>query len=128
VWWTFYILHLYLEQNKVLYSHQYGFRWNHSSTHALIHATELIREACDSGKYASTVYLDLRKAFDTVNHEILFKKLKHYGIGGIENNWFKSFLQGRTQSTKISSYFSSLLTVFYGVPQGSVLGPLLFII
>ena len=74
------------------------------------------------------VYLDLQNAFDTINHEILLSKLKHYGIKGTSYNWLKSFLCERTQYTLIKEKESSLKTVSHGVPQGSVLGLLLFIL
>ena len=74
------------------------------------------------------MFLDLQKAFDTVNHDILLKKLNHYGIRGIANNWFCSFLSGRMQFTSINKSQSGKRELKYGVPQGSVLGPLLFIL
>ena len=90
--------------------------------------TDQIKEACDLGLYACGVYLDLKKAFDTVNHEILLSKLNHYGIRGIANDWLKSFLVNRAQYTNINGSNSNPEKVLYGVPQGSLLGPLLFII
>ena len=119
-------LYFYLEANHILYEHQYGFRLNHSTTHALIATTEEIRHACDNGEYACITYLDLKKAFDTVNHHILLEKMKHYGIKGTENDWFRSYLTERRQYTTIENDCSTLQEIFYGVPQGSVLGPLLF--
>ena len=85
-------------------------------------------KACDQGLFASGVYLDLKKAFDTVNHNILLSKLHHYGIRGKANDWFKSFLVNRNQYTSINNTNSTSEKVMYGVPQGSVLGPLLFVI
>ena len=121
-------LNSFLEQNKIFHPSQFGFRDNHSTTHALIEMTDQIKEACDRGLYACGVYLDLKKAFDTVNHKILLSKLNHYGIRGIANDWFKSFLVNRTQYTNINGSNSNPEKVMHGVPQGSVLGPLLFII
>ena len=121
-------LYFYLEKNSILYKHQYGFRLNHSTTHALIATTEEIRNACDNGKYACIAYLDLKKAFDTVNHNVLLEKMSHYGIKGITSNWFRSYLVERNQYTTIGDYHSTLQEIYYGVPQGSVLGPLLFIL
>ena len=74
------------------------------------------------------IYLDLQKAFDTVNHSVLLKKLENYGIRGMVLNWFKSYLNNRKQYTSLLTYImSDLESVKYGVPQGSVLGPLLFL-
>ena len=100
---------------------------SHSTTHALIEITEKIKQACDSGQYACGVFLDLQKAFDTVNHDILLRKLNYYGIRGITNNWFHSYLQDRMQFTSVNGYKSNMKQLKYGVQQGSVLGPLLFI-
>ena len=85
-------------------------------------------KTCDQDLFACGVYLDLKKAFDTVNHNILFSKLHHYGIRGKANDWFKSFLVNRNQYTSINNTNSTSEKVMCGVPQGSVLGPLLFII
>ena len=88
-------LFCFLDQNEILYNNQYGFRNNHSATHALIDITEKIKNALDSKYYACSVFIDLEKTFDTVNHTILPEKLKYYGVRGITNNWFKYFLQDR---------------------------------
>ena len=82
-----------LNKFGILYEKQFGFRNNHSTTHALLEITEKIKQACDTGQFACRVFLDLQKAFDTVNHTILLKKLTHYGIRGIANKWFQSFLE-----------------------------------
>ena len=119
---------MFLEQNNALYDFQFGCRNNHSTNHALIEITERIKNACDKNLCVCGVYLDLQKAFDTVNHEIFLKKLEYYGIKGTSYNWFQSFLCGRMQFTQIKDSESSLKTISHGVPQGSVLGPLLFII
>ena len=76
----------FLNANEILYERQFGFRHNHSTTHALSAITEKIRQACDSGNFACGVFLDLKKAFHTMNHEILLKKLEYYGIKGITNS------------------------------------------
>ena len=121
-------LYLYLENNNIFYKYQFGFRANHSTNHALTEITEQIRNACDKGLYTCGVCLDLQKAFDTVNQNILLAKLKHYGIKGTSFDWFKSFICDRVQYTSIDLKESSTKIVSHGVPQGSVLGPLLFII
>ena len=90
-------LHSFLEQNNIFYPSQFGFRDKHSTTHVLIEITDQIKEASDHGLYTCGVYLDLKKAFDTVNHKILLSKLHHYRIWTIANDWFKSSLVKRTQ-------------------------------
>ena len=121
-------LNSFLESNSLFYEQQFGFRNNHSTNHALIQITEKIRQALDKNEYACGTFIDLQKAFDTVNHEILLKKLEHYGIRGIPNNWFRSFLTDRYQFTTVNSQSSTKSKISHGVPQGSVLGPLLFLI
>ena len=80
------------------------------------------------GKVTGAIFLDLKKAFDTVNHGLLLNKLKKFGIRGTELNWFKSYLSNRMQSVKVGSSLSNLKSIDIGIPQGSILGPLLFII
>ena len=121
-------LYLFLEEKEILYKQQFGFRNNHSTTHALLSITEEICEACDNGYYTCGVFLDLKKAFETVNHKILLDKLNYYGIRGKNNDWFKSFLNERLQFTTINTLNSTTKLVTHGVPQDSVLGPVLFII
>ena len=121
-------LYGFLEFNNFLYTNQFGFRNLHSANHALITITEKIRKATDNGKITCGVFLDLQKAFDTVDHEILLSKLEHYGIRGVPLKWFKTFLTQRHQYVSIKNSISETLTNDHGVPQGSVLGPLLFLI
>ena len=121
-------LYMFLESNNILYNQQFGFRKNNSTTYALIQITERIKGSIDNGKFGCGLFIDLRKAFDTVNHEILLLKLEHYGIRGILLDWFKSYLSNRKQYAYINGISSSFKDISCGVPQGSVLGPLLFLL
>ena len=123
-------LSVFLSINSILCEKQFGFQNQHSTNHALIETTEKIKQGCDSGKFAFTfwVFLDFQKAFDTVNHDILLKKLEHYGIRDKSNKWLRSFLEGRKQHTTINKTRSSDKLISIGVPQGSILGPILFIL
>ena len=121
-------LYTFLEESNSFYPYQFGFRPNHSTNSALIEITEQIRKACDKGLFACGVYLDLKKAFDTVNHNILLTKLEHYGIKGNADYWLRSFLTDRKQYTSVTGKDSNSQEITHGVLQGSVLGPLLFII
>ncbi|MDP6304220.1 MAG: reverse transcriptase domain-containing protein, partial [Candidatus Nitrosopelagicus sp.] len=87
-----------------------------------------IAQKLDEGEVPFTIFIDLSKAFDTLDHTILLRKLQYYGIRGTALTWFKSYLTGRTQSVKFNDVISDPLTLQTGVPQGSVLGPLLFLI
>ena len=86
-----------------------------------------ITKSLDNGEFAVTLFLDLSKAFDTVNHFILLSKLSHYRIVGTENLWFKSYLQQRRQIVYVNGVFSDIQAIKLGVPQGSVVGPILFL-
>jgi len=118
----------YLEGNNILYNYQFGFRKNHSTSLALIDVVDNIYENLDASLTVVGIYLDLTKAFDTVNHDILLYKLQNYGIRGIAYQWFKSYLCSRQQYTVINNVSSCLTNVPCGVPQGSTLGPLLFLL
>ena len=121
-------LYSFLEKYKCIYNLQFGFRENHSTNHAIISIIDKIQNAIQDNRFAIGIFIDLQKAFDTVNHDILLEKLDHYGISGISNTWFKSYLTGRQQFVSISGEDSDLTTTEHGVPQGSVLGPLLFLL
>ena len=118
----------FLRKNKLLFCHQFGFRSGYSVNHALTSLSELIRKALDEDKFACGVFIDLQKAFDTVDHNILLSKLYRYSVKGTPHQWFKSYLKGRQQYTTINHQKSSLSNIKYGVPQSSVLGPLLFLL
>ena len=112
----------------IIYDLQFGFRQKFSTSHALINLTENIRQALDNGYIGCGIFVDLQKAFDTVDHQILLSKLDYYGIRGTSNNWFKSYFSNRKQFVSINGYDSELAEINSGVPQGSVLGPLLFLL
>ena len=118
----------FLEIFKILHDNQYGFR-KKSSTHvALLTFIDKVIEAIENGEYAIGVYLDFSKAFDTVDHQILLNKLDHYGIRGCALSWFKSYLSRRLQYVTYNGSQSSQQMIKCGVPQGSISGPLLFLI
>ena len=121
-------LYIFLNNNNIIYNLQFGFRQQYSTSHALINITENIKKALDDGNIGSGVFVDLQKAFDTVDHEILLAKSNHYEIGGVSNDWFKSYLSNRSQYVSINGYESGLAAIKCGVPKESVLGPLLFLL
>ena len=113
-------LYNYLVKYSILFDNQYGFRKNHSTSLALIHLYEKLSSAMDNKEYTLGVFIDLSKAFDTVNHDMLLAKLEHHGVRGNSLKWFESYLSDRKQFVSYNNYHSSQQLVRCGVPQGSV--------
>ena len=118
----------FLDQSNSIYPLQFGFRSNHSTETALLYSINKISNALDKGKYGCSIFIDLQKAFDTVDHSILLSKLDFYGVRGKALDWFRSFLTDRSQFVSVSGKISTSKHMKHGVPQGSVLGPLLFLL
>ena len=118
----------FIDEFDILSDKQFGFRKRHSTEHAIINLKEYILQNLEKGESTAILFLDLQKAFDTVDHSILLSKLEHYGIRGRALNLIKAYLSNRVQCTVLDNELSDMEHVLFGVPQGSVLGPLLFLL
>ncbi len=115
-------IELFLSKFDTIYKLQYGFRKQHSTEHALLSIVEEIRKNLDKGIFSCRVFIDLEKAFDTVNHKILLSKLEHYGIRDNAIRWLQSYLSKRDQCVKLNGVSSKYESISCGVPQESILG------
>ena len=118
----------FLNTHNIFANSQFGFRQKHSTIHALLNFIDKTAHAIDNHSHLIGIFLDFSKAFDTINHDILLHKLSHYGIRGIALEWFRNYLQDRKQYVSLNDHCSNMKDINCGVPQGSILGPLLFII
>ena len=121
-------LYDHLVTNKLLSQFQSGFRPGHSTSTALLDVSDYILKNIDEGNLTGAVFLDLSKAFDIIDHSLLKIKLAALGVRGRALAWFDNYLSGRTQSVSVNGTYSDTADLSLGVPQGSVLGPLLFIL
>ena len=121
-------LNNFLEETNRFYNLQFGFRLNLSANNALLSIVENVQTDLDNGDFAAGVFIDLKKAFDTVDHDILLNKLEYYGVRGLLKDWFQSYLKNRKQFVSVNNSTSNTKEIPTGVPQGSALGPLLFLL
>ena len=118
----------FINKHDILYKYQFGFKKGHSTYMPLTIIIDKIVEALDNHEHVMVLYLDLAKAFDTVDHNILLNKLSHYGIRGKALSWFENYLNERQQFAKYSNVQSQCKSITCGVPQGYIMGPLLFLL
>ena len=117
-----------LNKFNILSNSQFGFRAKHSTTHAILHLIDKVTNGMDNSEHTLGIFLDFSKAFDSLDHNIILFKLNYYGIRGSYLEWFRSYLSNRKQYVSIDGAASTLLPLTCGVPQGSIIGPLLFLI
>ena len=118
----------FIERKNILNDCQFGFRPKYSTSFALCELIETITDALENNNNVLGIFVDLRKAFDTVNHNVLIDKLEHYGVRGVALKWIKSYLSDRFQYVSFNNTNSTKLKIGCGVPQGSILGPVLFLL
>ena len=121
-------LQQFLNANNILSNSQYGFRAHMSTVHAALELTESISNYIDSKQHCAGVFIDLKKAFDTVNHKLLVENLSFYWVRGVANAWLENYLMNIKQYVVVDNQASSMQLIKCGVPQGSVLGPVLFLL
>ena len=121
-------LYSFLVENNILYDKQFGFQKEHSTEHAILQLANQILESFNQDNFTIGVFIDLSKAFDTVDHNILLNKLSFYGVRNNNLKWFKSYLSNRKQYVSTDQVTTDMVSITCGVPQGSILGPLLFLI
>ena len=120
-------LNKFLKQERCIYNLQFGFCVNQSTNNALMSIIENI-QTLDDGKYVAVVFVELKKYFNAVDHDIIVKKLEHYGVRGVAKDCFISYLKGRKQFDETENENSITKEILTGVPQGSILHPLLYLI
>ena len=118
----------FINKHNILSSSQFGFRKNHSTFMPLLKLHDKVTDALEKNNYCVGIFIDLSKAFDTIKHDILLKKLEYYGIRGLPLNLIQNYLANRRQYVSYRNTVSDAETIRYGVPQGSILGPLLFLL
>ena len=119
-------LYKHLKEKDILYKKQFGFQEKHSTEHAILQLIDQVNNSFE--RYTLGICIDLSKPFDTIDHKILISKLKNYGVRGNHLKWFKSYLNNRKQFIAYNNKYTSFETITCGVPQGSILRPLLFLI